>query len=627
MGKRGIYALVIGLMLYLCGCGTLKPEGEVAQNESQVVEEIQEEKELRGEEESGQSSASKESLWQEDQQASTILEDEGFLYFCGKSNILKVEKGTGQAEYIWGGRSDNEFGDMFEYSGTKGILAGEYLYFVEEWTEEADMFLKRTLSVIKTDGSGYKQLVTMDLDLVSEKRLVLLDGILYFVMNTETHIMTGYPLGGDGMLLEGEKVETKIEGIPSGYAEVYYRENGSRALTALESEKKYGYYLLRDEEYKLYMVDPATGEKREFPAELNEYAFEALNDDSFLFSDYANDKIYLMDAETAQYEFLADTEEYFNVIDMDETYIYYQNELIGDDFCQYQYCRMEIASGQWEELFVIDAFDGASVSSPWYSMDVSVLDNYIYYVGEWDYKLYLMRRDVDMPGAEEILGDAIYDSRISEVGSLKTYREEINSKIEPEVVAGSLDLEWLVVDEKFSGAEKINQYLEAEQNANIEYLRDNAQDYDEWLDYDIPGFSFSSNVSPIYYMDGRYLSFTQENYDYTGGAHGMPYWICYTFDLETGNELMLSDIVAEDEETLKEIVTRYFTEIYNENPDEYWDDAVEVVNENTSLQSPFYLSNDGIVFYYGPYELAPYAGGFKEVVVPYSEIDLKIDLQ
>ena len=103
--------------------------------------------------------------------------------------------------------------------------------------------------------------------------------------------------------------------------------------------------------------------------------------------------------------------------------------------------------------------------------------------------------------------------------------------------------------------------------------------------------------------------------------------ICYTFDLETGNELMLSDIVADDEGTLKEIVTRYFTEIYNEDPDEYWDDATATVNENTSLQSPFYLSDKGVVFYYGPYELAPYAGGFKEVVVPYSEFDLKIDLQ
>ena len=104
----------------------------------------------------------------------------------------------------------------------------------------------------------------------------------------------------------------------------------------------------------------------------------------------------------------------------------------------------------------------------------------------------------------------------------------------------------------------------------------------------------------------------------------MPFWVAHTFDMETGEELGLSDIVADDENVLKEIVVRYFTDLYNEEPDAYWEDAVDVVRESVSLQSPFYLNEEGIVFYFGPYELAPYAGGFKEVVVPYIEFDLKI---
>ena len=127
-------------------------------------------------------------------------------------------------------------------------------------------------------------------------------------------------------------------------------------------------------------------------------------------------------------------------------------------------------------------------------------------------------------------------------------------------------------------------------------------------------------------MDGRYLSFVQQNYEYSGGAHGMPFWNGYTFDLETGEQLQLSDIVENDDLQIKEIVTGYFEQMYEKEPDAYWDDAVDVVREYASLQSPFYLSEEGIVFYYGPYELAPYAGGFIEIVIPYNEVKLRINL-
>ena len=625
MEKRGFYILIICLMVCMCGCGSQKQEQTATMEElHNTVEDEPNDKDVQ-EEISEKTEYEEIGFWKEDRDAATVLEDAEFLYFCGGDHILKVNKTTFTEEKIWENAKVTARKDEYLYSGTRGILVSDKIYFIEKWEEETDALSMRALSVVDTCGDNYERIENIPSE--KEDRLVLLNGTLYFSVEENGTAMEGYRLSEYGQLNKQERIVTEFPNMPSEYTEVYYQENGSRVLSALESEKRYGYYLLRDEEYELCRVNVATGEKIEFPTALKEYVLTALNDENLLFLDYSNDKLYLADPVTLEYRFLGDTEEYCNVIGMDERYVYYQNELTGDDFCQYQYCRMEIASGQWEELFVIDAFDGTSVSSPWHSMDVSVLDNYIYYVGERDYKLYLMRRDMDMPGAEETLGEAFYDSRISEVGRLESYRETINSKIEPEVVAGSLELEWLVVDETFAGAEKINQQLEAEQIVSTEYLRNNAEDYDEWLDSGIPGFSFSSNVSPIYYMDGRYLSFTQENYDYSGGAHGMPYWIGYTFDLETGNELLLSDIVADDEGTIKESVTRYFTEIYNKNPDEYWDGAVDIVNENTSLQSPFYLSDEGIVFYYGPYELAPYAGGFKEVVVPYYEFDLKIDLQ
>jgi len=40
----------------------------------------------------------------------------------------------------------------------------------------------------------------------------------------------------------------------------------------------------------------------------------------------------------------------------------------------------------------------------------------------------------------------------------------------------------------------------------------------------------------------------------------------------------------------------------------------------------FYLSETGVVFYYAPYEIASYAEGFPEVTIPYSELEMRIEL-
>ena len=54
--------------------------------------------------------------------------------------------------------------------------------------------------------------------------------------------------------------------------------------------------------------------------------------------------------------------------------------------------------------------------------------------------------------------------------------------------------------------------------------------------------------------------------------------------------------------------------------------AIEIVKESVSLDSPFYLNEDGVVIYFGPYELAPYAAGFVEILVPYEELELFVPI-
>lgn len=234
---------------------------------------------------------------------------------------------------------------------------------------------------------------------------------------------------------------------------------------------------------------------------------------------------------------------------------------------------------------------------------------------------------------EEKPGEDFYDSRIGEVGEVESFYEKIYGRKNPDELQTTIDLEYLVVDERFPGAEEINRSLREEQEAIISYARQQAEDAEEMIqDFVDAGFnifySYSSFVSEIYYFDGHYLSFYQDDDDSCqGGAHGILYRKGYTFDLQTGQRLALGDVIGDSEEKLKDIVVKYFEEYINKNPDFFWEYAIDVVKENTDLDSSFYLTDSGICFYFPPYALAAFAFGFQEVIIPYEEFELKLPLE
>ena len=132
----------------------------------------------------------------------------------------------------------------------------------------------------------------------------------------------------------------------------------------------------------------------------------------------------------------------------------------------------------------------------------------------------------------------------------------------------------------------------------------------------------------ITYLDDHYVCVRADGYEYTGGAHGTPFRQYFVFDRETGARLSLSDVVENPVEELQAKVGAAFRELAEktnfafESPE----DLEHTVADGISYESPFYLSETGVVFYYAPYEIASYAEGFPEVTIPYSELEMRIEL-
>lgn len=121
---------------------------------------------------------------------------------------------------------------------------------------------------------------------------------------------------------------------------------------------------------------------------------------------------------------------------------------------------------------------------------------------------------------------------------------------------------------------------------------------------------------------GSIISVFMESYSYEGGAHGMPGRANYLFDKTTGKETTLASLISISEEKLNEKVRSLFLEQVKGNAEGFFEDAEETLNNKKDFIDNYYFTENGVVFYTTPYEIAPYAAGYTEVTVTFEELGL-----
>jgi hypothetical protein len=111
-------------------------------------------------------------------------------------------------------------------------------------------------------------------------------------------------------------------------------------------------------------------------------------------------------------------------------------------------------------------------------------------------------------------------------------------------------------------------------------------------------------------------------YEYwLGAAHGGYYWGNTYVNTRDGKIYTIDDLFISPEAGRKRLSEKV-TEGMQEEPERYFQDYVEPEQIQT-----FHLENDGLIIYFGEYEIAPYAAGLPEFYIPFSEIMDLIDTQ
>lgn len=144
--------------------------------------------------------------------------------------------------------------------------------------------------------------------------------------------------------------------------------------------------------------------------------------------------------------------------------------------------------------------------------------------------------------------------------------------------------------------------------------------YSKENNYPIIPYEVFETYKITYLMD-CYISLYFDQYMFTGGAHGNTVRRADTWNICENKKMELKDFFPNCPDYKEQIITYIINDITDQlkDPkaqgtyfDSYAKDVATAFNEES-----FYLTEDGIVIYFGQYDIAPYSSGIREFLLPY----------
>lgn len=124
----------------------------------------------------------------------------------------------------------------------------------------------------------------------------------------------------------------------------------------------------------------------------------------------------------------------------------------------------------------------------------------------------------------------------------------------------------------------------------------------------------------IAYRKNDLIIISMTGYDYSfGAAHGMPLKEYYYIDINSGKFYQLSDLFKADSDyqiKINDIISEQINKKIEKEESYLFSDAFTGIEANHD----FIITDNSIIIYFYPYDIAPYAEGFPEFEIPFSDI-------
>lgn len=116
------------------------------------------------------------------------------------------------------------------------------------------------------------------------------------------------------------------------------------------------------------------------------------------------------------------------------------------------------------------------------------------------------------------------------------------------------------------------------------------------------------------------LTFYIEQYAFTGGAHGLQTRDYTVVNLRTGRSVSLNEVFSGDyESALTDLLTKEVRRMHNIGSEKKLTDNGFFV-ESIKPTNNFYITINGIGFFYNHYEIAPYSNGPDDIFIPFADL-------
>ena len=210
-----------------------------------------------------------------------------------------------------------------------------------------------------------------------------------------------------------------------------------------------------------------------------------------------------------------------------------------------------------------------------YDGEIPVKDRYINY------------SDTAQDGTVLFTGRAAYPELLDDSDIVTSFNEYIRGDVEEAILRGRSDCYYPALD--------------AYENS--------ITDGYEFLPY------MAEHSFDITYNKDRLISIVCADSNFAGWSHPNYFMYAMTYNLTTGKAVSLTDLFDMSEDALFEMVYDNFSDMIEEKPESFYHDAPECLKDALS-QLKWYLAEDGVHFFINPYEIAPYAAGVIETVLP-----------
>ena len=127
--------------------------------------------------------------------------------------------------------------------------------------------------------------------------------------------------------------------------------------------------------------------------------------------------------------------------------------------------------------------------------------------------------------------------------------------------------------------------------------------------------------------DETVISFSGVIWSFTGGVHPNQNHIAISYDTATGDPLRLSQVFPGENamDTVRQLVVQKLAEEADGLYPGYEDLVADCLSTDKTPYGFYYFTSEGLVFFFSPYVIAPYARGVVEVKLSYEELDGLLD--